>query len=241
MSHRIDFEGSSEIGAYVTLTNTYCIVGRSQSNNVLKFFQENVAIPIVETTVNSIRSVGSQCRGNKYGLLVPHTITDQELMHIRNSLPENIMVRRIEERLNALGNVILCNDHIAIIHADLDSYSEDIIKDVLQVPVYRQNIGFEPLVGTFGALNNQGMLVHPSTSQESQKELSEFLEVNVIAGTVNGGSQCVGGGLVVNDWMCIAGIKTTNIEMTVIESVFDLTGDNDLEARRRAVVDSIVR
>lgn len=241
MSHRIDFEGSSEIGAYVSLTNTYCLVGRSQANNVLKFLNENIAIPIVETTINSIRSVGSQCRGNKHGLLVPHTITDQEIIHIRNSLPENVVVRRIEERLNALGNVVLCNDHVALIHADLDTYSEEIIKDVLNVPVYRQNIGHEPLVGTFGALNNQGILVHPLTDQDCQKELSEFLEVNVIAGTVNGGSQCVGGGLVVNDWTCIAGIRTTNIEMTVIESVFDLTGDKDLETRRRAIVDSIVR
>ncbi|KAG5859887.1 translation initiation factor 6 [Encephalitozoon hellem] len=241
MSYRIDFEGSSEIGAYMALTNTYCVVGRSQSNNMLKFLQENVSIPIVETTINSIRSVGSQCRGNKHGLLVPHTITDQEIMHIRNTLPENVVVRRIEERLNALGNVILCNDHVAIIHADLDGESEDLIKDVLQVPVYRHNIGHEPLVGTFGALNNQGMLVHPFTSQECQKELSELLEVNVIAGTVNGGSSCIGGGVVANDWMCIAGAKTTNVEMTVIESVFDLSGDQDLEARRRAIVDTIVR
>nr|AGE95284.1 eukaryotic translation initiation factor 6 [Encephalitozoon cuniculi] len=241
MSYRIDFEGSSEIGAYMSLTNTYCVIGRSQSNNVLKFLQENVAIPIVETTINSIRSVGSQCRGNRHGLLVPHTITDQEIMHIRNSLPEDVVVRRIEERLNALGNVILCNDHIAIIHGDLDKESEDLIRDVLQVHVYRQNIGQEPLVGTFGALNNQGMLVHPFTSTECQKELSELLEVNVVAGTINGGSPCVGGGVVANDWMCIAGIKTTNVEMAVIEGVFDLTGDQDLEARRRAIVDAIVR
>lgn len=240
MSHRIDFEGSSEIGAYMSLTNTYCVVGRSQTNNVLKFLRENMAVPIVETTINSIRSVGSQCRGNRHGLLVPHTITDQEIMHIRNSLPESVVVRRVEERLNALGNVVLCNDHVAIIHADLDVCSEETIRDVLQVPVYRQNIGYEPLVGTFGALNNQGMLVHPHTDQECQKELSEVLEVSVIAGTVNGGSQCVGGGLVVNDWLCIAGIRTTNIEMTVIESVFDLAGDSDLDARRKAIVDSIV-
>lgn len=84
-------------------------------------------------------------------------------------------------------------------------------------------------------------MVHPSTDQECQRKLSEFLEVNVIAGTINGGNQCVGGGLVVNDWMCIAGIKTTNIKMTVIESVFDLISNKDLEAKRKAIIDSIVR
>ena len=241
MSFRIDFEGSSDIGAYISLTNTYCIVGRGRSSNVLKFLHENVAMPIVETSINGIRSVGSQCRGNKHGLVVPNTMSDQELMHVRNSLPENVVVRRIDERLNALGNVILCNDHVAIIHADLDAETEEAIRDVLRVPVYRQNIGQEPLVGTFGVMNNQGMLVHPETSQESLKELSQLLEVNVVAGTVNAGGPCVGGGLVVNDWTCIAGAKTTNVEMAVIEGVFDLVGDLDLEARRRAIVDAIVR
>ncbi len=59
-------------------------------------------------------------------------------MHIRNSLPESIKVRfsaalgrvarfigaeqvlRVEERLSALGNVILCNDYVALCHPELD-------------------------------------------------------------------------------------------------------------------------
>lgn len=241
MSHRIAFENSSEVGAHISLANTYCIIGRSQSSNTVKFLHENIDFPIVETTINHIRTVGSQCRGNKRGLLVPETTTDQELMHIRNSLPENVVVRRVEERLNALGNVILCNDHVAIIHANLERESEEVIRDVLGVPVYRQNIGQEPLVGTFAAMNNQGMLVHPTTETESLKELSELLEVNVIAGTVNGGTPCIGSGLAVNDWICFAGLKTTNIEMTVIESVFELGDEADIEAKKQALIDSIVR
>lgn len=240
MSHRVEFEGNSEIGAYCTLTNTYCLLGRSNSNNTFKTLMENMDIPIVETTINGIRTVGAQCSGNRHGLLVPNTVTDLEMIHIRNTLPESVVIRRIEERLNALGNVILCNDHVAIIHADLDHETEETIKDTLKVPVYRQNIGQEPLVGTYGALNNQGMLVHPNTTEEALKELSELLEVNCVAGTVNGGSLSVGGGLVVNDWTCFAGIRTTNIEMTVIESVFELGGDEDAEIKNRAIVDDIV-
>lgn len=61
--------------------------------------------------------------GNKNGLLVPHTATDTELQHIRNSLPDKVKVQRIEERLSALGNVISCNDHVALVHPDLDRAS----------------------------------------------------------------------------------------------------------------------
>lgn len=46
-----------------------------------------------------------------------------ELHHLRNSLPDQVVVQRIEERLSALGNCIACNDHVALIHPDLDRVS----------------------------------------------------------------------------------------------------------------------
>lgn len=58
--------------------------------------------------------------GNRHGLLVPNNTTDQELQHIRNSLPDTLRIQRVEERLSALGNVIACNDYVALVHPDLD-------------------------------------------------------------------------------------------------------------------------
>lgn len=58
--------------------------------------------------------------GNKHGLLLPSTTTDQELQHLRNALPDEIAIKRIEEKLNALGNCIVCNDHVALVHPDID-------------------------------------------------------------------------------------------------------------------------
>lgn len=42
------------------------------------------------------------------------------MMHIRNSLPDEVVVQRIDERLSALGNCIACNDYVALIHPDID-------------------------------------------------------------------------------------------------------------------------
>ena len=39
---------------------------------------------------------------------------------MRNSLPDSVKVQRVEERLSALGNVISCNDYVALVHPDLD-------------------------------------------------------------------------------------------------------------------------
>ena len=43
-----------------------------------------------------------------------------ELMHVRNSLPDEVVVQRIDERLNSLGNCIACNDYVALVHPDID-------------------------------------------------------------------------------------------------------------------------
>ena len=52
--------------------------------------------------------------------MVPNSTTDQELQHLRNSLPDSVKIQRVEERLSALGNVIACNDYVALVHPDLD-------------------------------------------------------------------------------------------------------------------------
>ena len=32
----------------------------------------------------------------------------------------SVKIQRVEERLSALGNVIACNDYVALVHPDLD-------------------------------------------------------------------------------------------------------------------------
>src|ERR1700753_540750 len=154
---------------------------------------------------------------NRKGLLVPTTTTDQELQHLRNSLPDEIRIQRIEERLSALGNVIVTNDHIALIHPDLERETEEIIADVLGVEVFRQTVADNVLTGSYMALSNAGGLVHLKTSVQDQDELSSLLQVPLVAGSVNRGSPVVGAGMGVNDWLGGAGVETNASRVWVME------------------------
>lgn len=224
MAVRAQFENSNEVGVFSTLTNAYALTAIGASENFYSIFEAELqdVIPIVRTTIAGTRIVGRLTTGNRKGLLVPTSTTDQELQHIRNALPDEVKIQRIEERLSALGNVIVANDHIALVHPDLERETEEIIADVLGVEVFRQTVADNVLVGSYMALSNQGGLVHPKTSISDQDELSSLLQVPLVAGSVNRGSSVVGGGMVVNDWMAVTGLDTTATELSVIESVFRL-------------------
>jgi translation initiation factor 6 len=165
-----------------------------------------------------------------------------------------VVVQRIEERLSALGNCIVFNDHVALVHTDIDRETEDIISDVLGVEVFRQTIAGNALVGSYCKISNQGgmvrlklyylhihtpcatdygiiknsffLQVHPRTTVADLEELSSLLQIPLVAGTVNRGSDVIGAGLVVNDWTALCGLDTTSTEISVIEGIFKLHGSN---------------
>ncbi|KHM99789.1 Eukaryotic translation initiation factor 6-2 [Glycine soja] len=236
MATRLQFENNCEVGVFSKLTNAYCLVAIGGSESFYSVFEAELAdvIPVVKTSIGGTRIIGRLCAGNKNGLLLPHTTTDQELQQLRNSLPDQVVVQRIDERLSALGNCIACNDHVALTHTDLDRETEEMIADVLGVEVFRQTIAGNILVGSYCAFSNRGGLVHPHTSIEDLDELSTLLQVPLVAGTVNRGSEVIAAGMTVNDWTAFCGSDTTATELSVIESVFKLR-----EAQPSAIVDEM--
>lgn len=63
-----------------------------------------------------------------------------------------------------------------------------------------------------------------------------------MAGTVNRGSDLIGGGLVVNDYSAFAGLDTTSTELSVIESIFKLQSSQPayiVNEMRSSLIDSM--
>ncbi|CAI0403398.1 unnamed protein product [Linum tenue] len=236
MATRLQFENNCEVGVFSKLTNAYCLVAIGGSESFYSRFSLSYScfVDSGDFPIRSSAFITLPLAGNKNGLLVPHTTTDQELQHLRNSLPDSVVVQRIDERLNALGNHIACNDHVALAHTDLDRETEELIADVLGVEVFRTTIAGNILVGTYCALSNRGGMVHPHTSIEELDELSTLLQVPLVAGTVNRGSDLIAAGMTVNDWTAFCGSDTTATELSVIENVFKLR-----EAQPSAIVDEM--
>jgi len=129
MATRISFENSSEVGVFAKLTNKYCLCSSGGSENFYSVFEDELSphMPVIHASIGQCKIVGRLTVANAKGILVPSITTDMELQVIRNSLPDSVRIQRVEERLSALGNVIACNDYVALVHPEVDAATEEII------------------------------------------------------------------------------------------------------------------
>ena len=231
MAIRTRFESSSDIGAYAKLTNSFCLIGHGGSENFYSVFEAELGshVPVVQCSISNTKIIGRMTAGNSKGLLVPSIISDVELKHLRNSLPDGIRIRKVDDRLSALGNCISCNDYVALVHPEFDKESEEIIADVLGVDVFKTTIAGSPLVGTYSVFNNQGGVVHPATTMNEYEELANLMQLPIGGATVNRGSELLGSGLVSNDWIVFSGMDSTSAEIDNIEKILKIKANGNLK------------
>jgi len=119
--------------------------------------------------------IGRMTAGNKNGLLVPDSITEEEMTEISSQMPSGVKICKVPEKLSALGNCIVCNDKVALVHPDLEAETVSVIEEVLNVEVYRANVAGNALVGSYMVLTNTAGLTHPKCSVAELDELSTLL------------------------------------------------------------------
>lgn len=216
---KVAFEGNNEIGIFSNLTNNYALVATGGSDNYYSVFEGELAdtIPVIHTSIAGTPFVGQSTVGNRHGLLVPLSITEKEISHLKACMPNGIEIRRVDGRISGWRNLVVCNDNCALISPELSENEAAVIADVLQVKVFRHSIVGQSLVGKYCVINNTGGLIHPRATINEQDELSQQLQIQLAAGTINSGSENISTGLVANDTFAFCGMNTTTTETSVAE------------------------
>nr|UXY87504.1 translation initiation factor eIF6 [Cryptomonas sp.] len=220
MAIRTVYERSDQVGVFIKITNSFCIIPDNAPESFFRILKTEICgkIPIIQTSIFGSRCIGRLIIGNKKGIIVPYQTTSQEFENLRRSLPEEVSIKRCEERFSALGNFACVNDYIALASPDFNNQTAEMLSDVLGVEIFRMCIGKENLVGSYCILNNNGGIINPNISNQEQDELCSLLQIPLLIGTVNCGSRLIGSGMATNDLNTFCGLKTTQTELFVIET-----------------------
>ncbi|MFW9867898.1 MAG: translation initiation factor IF-6 [Candidatus Thorarchaeota archaeon] len=217
--------GRSLIGVYLTANNSYVLYPPTLLKPLLKKYKNIFMEPFYPLTINNSNLLGVYTASNKYGIIVPHIIKDDELEKLEVYLKEgpiSSQIRVLNSIDNAFGNLILCNDKGAIISSFLKDYKED-IENTLNVETVVYEFANNYLPGSISLTNNNGCVVHPLSTDDQIDYISSILKVDEVdVSTVNRGVPYLSSGAIVNDKSGIFGIECTGPELIRITSVLQL-------------------
>ncbi|WP_226022717.1 translation initiation factor IF-6 [Halomicrobium salinisoli] len=212
---RAAFSGSAYVGVFARATDQCLLVRPDVEDDLAADLEAELEVPVVPTTVGGSGTVGALATGNENGLLVSSRVRETERERIAEAV--DLPVYELPGRINAAGNVVLCNDAGAYVHADLSREAVQAVEDALEVPVERGTLADVETVGTAAVATDRGVLCHPKATDPELDALEELLGVPADIGTVNYGAPLVGSGLLANDAGYVVGRDTTGPELGRIE------------------------
>ncbi len=219
MVKRIEIDGSPVIGVFASCTEDVVVVPPSVTDETMTNLERELGVPSLKRQIGSSSVIGSLIAGNSNGFVVTSNALKGEIKLLRE-INGNLKVRKLPGKINAAGNVILANDSAALIHPYLISRAKTVIEETLGVDVCRGTIAGLKTVGMAGRATNNGVLLHPKTSEDELSKLDELFNITVEIGTLNYGSPFVGSSLLANTKGYVAGRDTTGIELGRIEEAF---------------------
>lgn len=217
-----NFYGDHNLGLYGKTSDRICILGRilegkrEHIENVLK-------VKTVALTLSNTDFVGIFCVLNENGMLLPKIATDTErgkFVELKKLFGLNVDF--LDTKFTALGNLILCNEHGAVISKLFTKKDKKMIEDCLDVESSFSTIAGIQSVGSCGIATNKGCLLHRDATEGEIKNVEEIMKVKVDIGTANFGSPFVGSCIIANSNGAIIGESTSGPEVDRIYQTLGL-------------------
>ncbi len=205
----------------MTANNSYVLYPHLLLKPILKKFKSVFDEPLYPLTLNNSNLLGIYTASNKYGIIIPNIIKEDEL-NLLKSYVGGAQIGILKSIDNAFGNLILCNDKGAIISSFLKDYMKQ-IEDILNVETEVFEFAGSFLPGSISIVNNNGCLVHPLANDDEIEKITSILKVkDTDVSTINRGIPYLSAGAIVNDKSGIFGLDSTGPELMRLTSVLKL-------------------
>jgi len=217
--------GTASIGVYSLANDKIVIIPKMVPLKKAERTAEWLKVKLVHTSIGGSVLAGALACANSNGILLPNFIREEELAVIKSSFEGNITV--METKKTAYGNLVLANDHGAVVDPRFKESQIKQIAETLGVDAVTGEIAGLPYVGSLAVATNKGVLAHPLLKDEERKILESVFKVPVDVGTVNCGIPYVGTGLIGNRHAAVAGSMTTGPEMFIIGNALDVVQEDE--------------
>jgi translation initiation factor 6 len=215
-------DGSAYIGVFATCTESVLLLPPHIPDKLAVEMEETLKVKAIRTSIAETSLIGCLAIGNSNGFIFSPYTLDSEIRRVEESarkegLKEKVSRLPDRDRMNAAGNIILSNDTVALVHPRLSAKTVEVIKETLEVKVYKGTIGGLKTVGMAAVATNKGILAHNNANREELEFLEEIFELPVEIGSVNFGVPLIGAALLANTKGYAAGAETTGAELGRIE------------------------
>jgi translation initiation factor 6 len=214
----MDIGGNSYIGIFCATNENITLTPIDLNKKLKSKITSALQTDVVTFSVAGSRLIGSLLVMNRNGAILNNFAETGEIRKLKKHI--NICV--LEDKLNAVGNNILTNDHGALVHTNYPKSIVSEIEDTLGVEVMKGTIAGLKTVGASAVITNSGGLCHPKVKKDELELLNSFFKIEVTASTANYGTPLIGACLIANSKGVVTGTKTTGIELGRIEEGFNL-------------------
>jgi len=209
-----DTFGSASIGVFIRVTEKFMVVPNQVPESKFRKLQNWFNIKAVRTNISGSVLIGSLVCANSNGIILPRHVWPEEVEALKTLGDLNITIA--ETRRTAYGNLVLANDHGAVVDPRLKKADIKMISDTLGVEVVPGEVAGLPYVGSLTTVTNKGMMAHPLIKPEEETLLRDVLKVPLGVGTINCGIPYIATGLIGNSKVAVAGSLTTGPELFMI-------------------------
>lgn len=206
-----DIHGDPNVGLYGFATDSYAIAG-VHDRRFLEELEELLQVRVYTTSLLRLDLLRIFVTGNSRHIVAPGFIPDSDMESLRSIAKMAGAEVVVVDTQHALGNLILMNDHGAVISPLIKKHREELEK-ALEAPVAVGQIAMLNIIGSLGFATSRGCLVHPAALGNEADLLEKILKVKVDVGSVSFGSPYPGAGLIGNRNGFLASKNTSGIEL----------------------------